>query len=263
MIKLAAHLEMNFAKDVPFKERWLAAHRLGFKGCEFVWRAHDLQEAAELKAQAPLAVSVLGGTTGGAVGGERPVLVWPEDRDRLAVDVQKAIDYARKMECPNLIMVVGNFRKEWSVEKHRQEVVASLKSVAPLLEQAGVTVVIEPLNSKVDHKGVYCDNTAEAFEIVKEVGSANVKILYDVYHMQIMEGNVISTIRNNHEHIGYYHIAKVPGRFEPIGGELNFPPILEAIAGTGYSGFIGLEYKPSANDLQVLEQIKANYPEFF
>ncbi|CAG7616054.1 hydroxypyruvate isomerase family protein [Paenibacillus allorhizosphaerae] len=263
MFKFAAHLEMNFSKGVTFKDRWLTANRLGFQGCEFVWRLHDLAEATGLKAQAPLAVSVLGGTTGGTVGGGRPVLVWPEDRERLAADVQTAVSYAGSLECPNLIMVVGNLINGWSIEQHRQEAVASLKSVAPILEQAGVTAVIEPLNSKVDHKGVYCDNTTEAFKIVEEVGSPNVKILYDAYHMQIMEGNVISTIRNHNEFIGYYHIAKVPGRVEPIGGELNFYAILEAVAGTGYEGFVGLEYKPSVSDVQSLEEVKRHYPEFF
>jgi hydroxypyruvate isomerase len=260
-MKLAAHLEMNFEKGVSFRERWQTVHRLGYKGCEFVWRSHDLAETTDLQKQYPLKVSVLGGTTGGKPGGDRPALVWPEDRERLAVDVEMAISYAKQLSCPRLIMVIGNLIEGWSTEKLRQEAVASLKSVAPLLEKAGVTVVIEPLNSKVDHKGVYCNNSTEACKIVEAVGSSNVKILYDVYHMQIMEGNVISTIRDRHDYIGYYHLAKVPGRFEPIGGELNFPAILEAIASTGYDDFVGLEYRPSRNSAAVLEELKATYPE--
>ncbi|TDF98050.1 hydroxypyruvate isomerase family protein [Paenibacillus piri] len=263
MLRFASHLEMNYEKDVAFRDRWLAAHRFGFHGCEFVWRLHDLAEVVDLKAEFPLHVSSLGGTTGFAVGGDRPVLIWPEDRERLARDVEKAVDYAKAVSCKTLIMVSGNLIPGWSVERHRREAVESLKYIAPIVEKAGVTVVIEPLNSKTDHKGIYCDSSSEAFRIIEETGSDHIKILYDVYHMQIMEGNLIETIQHNERLIGYYHLAKVPGRFEPLGGEVNFPAVLEAIGNTTYDGFIGLEYKPSGHYEKALERIKQGYPACF
>jgi hydroxypyruvate isomerase len=263
VIKFAAHLEMNFGKGVSFRDRWTAAKESGFQGCEFVWRNVELAEALDLKSAAPMQVSCLGGTTGGAGGGPRPVLLLAEDRERLAKDVETAAAYARQLNCRNLVMVPGNMMKDWSIEKHRQEIVTSLKYIAPLLEQAGVTALVEPLNSKVDHKGVYCDTATEGFRIVEEVGSSNVKILYDIYHMQIMEGNLIQTIENNHSRIGYFHLAKVPGRFEPIGGEIHYPAVLEAVAKSGYDGFVGLEYRPSQPYNEVFQQIKSTYPDYF
>lgn len=258
MIRFAAHLEINFGKGVSFRDRWQAAKNSGFRGCEFVWRNVELSEAIELQRRAPLQVSCLGGTTGGAAGA-RPVLLLPEDRERLAKDVESAAAYARELSCGNLVMVPGNRVRDWSIERHRSEIVASLKYVAPILEEAGVTALLEPLNSKVDHRDVYCDTAAEGFRIVEQTGSPNVKLLYDAYHMEMMGDDIVRTIAGNHAMIGYYHLAKVPGRTEPIGGEIDAAAFLEAVAATGYSGFVGLEFKPSGSWLDAFQQIRNEY----
>ncbi|GGD61679.1 hydroxypyruvate isomerase family protein [Paenibacillus nasutitermitis] len=263
MKRFAAHLEMNFAASVPFHERWRLTGQFGFTGCEFVWRIHDLADVRALREKHPLQVTCLGGTSGFAVGSGRPVLVWPEDREQLARDVEKAVEYAQAVSCRRLIFVPGNLISGWSLERNRQEAVLSLKYIAPILEQAGITAILEPLNSKVDHKGIYCDTSAEAFRVIEEVGSPNVKVLYDVYHMQIMEGDLVRTISSHYDSIGYYHIAKVSGRTEPIGGEVNFPAVLEAIRSTGYWDYIGLEYKPSISHDHAFTQIKDSFPSYF
>lgn len=263
MNRFAAHLEMNFEPAVPFAERWRKTAEHGFSACEFVWRAHDLDEVRELRQKLPLDVSCLGGTSGFAQGQGRPVLVCPEDREQLARDTEQAAAYARALSCRRLIFVPGNLVQGWSIERNRREAVASLKYIAPILETSGVTALLEPLNSKVDHKGIYCDSSREAFRVVEEVGSPNVKVLYDVYHMQIMEGDLIRTIERCHAMIGYYHIANVPGRTEPVEGEVNFSAVMEAISGTGYKDEIGLEYKPSAGSTRAFARMKAAYPDFF
>jgi hydroxypyruvate isomerase len=262
-LKFSAHLEINFNNDVLFKDRWLTAKQHGFEACEFVWRQHPLSEVQSLIDEAPLEVCCLGGTTGGNAGKGRPVLINPEDRERLSKDVEEAVAYAKQLSCKRLIFVPGNLVPGWSIERHRQEAVASLKYVAPILEGAGITVLIEPLNSEVNHPGTYCDNSSEAFRVVEGVGSPNVKMLYDVYHMQVAEGNLIQTIENNHDLIGYYHIAKVPGRYEPIGGEVNLSAVLNVIRSTGYDDFIGLEYKPSSDTESSYQALKKAYPESF
>ncbi|MDF2723600.1 MAG: Hydroxypyruvate isomerase [Paenibacillus sp.] len=261
MIKFAAHLESNYGKGVPFRDRWLTAKEHRFQGCEFVWRNVELAEAAALQQEAPIQVTSLGGTTGGS-SGARPVLPLPEDRERLARDVETAAAYARKLNCRRLVFVPGNTVQGWSVERHRSEAVESLKYVAPILEQAGVTAIIEPLNSKVDHPGVYCDSFEEGRRLVELTGSPNVKLLYDAYHMRIMGEDIVQTIRDHHQVIGYYHLAKVPGRTEPIGGEIDVAAFIEAVAASGYDGFIGLEYKPSEGAAQSFERIKAIYPSY-
>jgi hydroxypyruvate isomerase len=128
-----------------------------------------------------------------------------------------------------------------------------LRRIMPLAERSGVTVIMELLNSKVDHKDYMCDRTAWGVELCKAVGSGRFKLLYDIYHMQIMEGDVIRTIREHHAHIGHYHTAGNPGRSNlDDTQELNYRGICEAIADTGFAGWLGQEFMPRGNPEQAL-----------
>ncbi len=136
-------------------------------------------------------------------------------------------------------------------------IVAALRAGAPLCEDAGVTMVLEPLNVLVDHAGYYLVTSAEGFQIVDEVGSPAVKLLYDVYHQQITEGNLIATITANVGRIGHLHVADVPGRHEPGTGEINYRNVLRAVEAAGYAGYVGLEYQPQADPAATLATVKA------
>ncbi len=126
---------------------------------------------------------------------------------------------------------------------------AGLKQIVPYAEKNGLTIHMELLNSKVDHKDYMCDKTAWGVELCKRVGSENFKLLYDIYHMQIDEGDVIRTIKNNHQYIGHYHTAGVPGRHEiDETQELYYPAIMKAIIETGYKGYVAQEFIPIAAD---------------
>ena len=128
-----------------------------------------------------------------------------------------------------------------------------LRRIMPLAERSGVTVIMELLNSKVDHGDYMCDRTAWGVELCKAVGSGRFKLLYDIYHMQIMEGDVIRTIREHHAHIGHYHTAGNPGRSNlDDTQELNYRGICEAIADTGFAGWLGQEFMPRGNPEQAL-----------
>jgi hydroxypyruvate isomerase len=116
---------------------------------------------------------------------------------------------------------------------------------------------VEPLNIAVNHKGYYLYSSAEGFDIIRAVGSPNVKLLYDIYHQQVTEGNLIQTITENIELIGHFHVADVPGRHEPGTGEINYANVLKAIDETGYNGYVGLEYAPKASALESLRKVKA------
>ncbi|MDR2845601.1 MAG: TIM barrel protein, partial [Puniceicoccales bacterium] len=145
---------------------------------------------------------------------------------------------------PSVICFSGNRGKE-SDEQSLEICAEGLKKVVGAAEKAKVTLVMELLNSKVNHKGYQCDHTAWGVELVKRVGSERFKLLYDIYHMQIMEGDIIRTIRKNAQYIGHYHTAGNPGRneFEPGDvQELNYPGIMKAIHDTGYRGFVGQEF---------------------
>ena len=130
-----------------------------------------------------------------------------------------------------------------------QNCVAGLKQILPLAEEKGVVIQMELFNSKVDHPDYMCDNTAWGIELCKRLDSPNFKLLYDIYHMQIEEGDIIRTIRENHRYFGHYHTAGVPGRHEiEENQELFYPAIMKAIVETGYEGFVAQEFIPTRED---------------
>jgi len=155
---------------------------------------------------------------------------------------------------PNVICFSGN-RNGMDDEEGLQNCVVGLQKLMPLAEQHNVTVVMELLNSKVNHPDYMCDTTPWGVELVKQVGSERFKLLYDIYHMQIMEGDVIRTIRDNHEYIAHYHTGGNPGRNEiDETQELNYPAIIRAIVETGYTGYLGQEFIPTRDPLTSLRE---------
>ncbi|MDR2862537.1 MAG: TIM barrel protein [Puniceicoccales bacterium] len=176
------------------------------------------------------------------------------NHEKLVPGFIEAIAGAAKLGVPNLICFSGN-RAKLSAEEGLEICAEGLKKIMPAAEKAGVTLIMELLNSKVDHKDYQCDSTAWGVELVKRVGSERFKLLYDIYHMQIMEGDVIRTIRQNAQYIAHYHTAGNPGRneFEPSDiQELNYPAIMKAIHDTGFRGFVGQEFIPKRNPLRSL-----------
>lgn len=150
--------------------------------------------------------------------------------------------------CKNIICFSGN-RAGISDEQGLDVCAEGLKRVVWICEKHGVTAVMELLNSKVNHPDYMCDHTAWGVQLAKKVGSERFKLLYDIYHMQIMEGDVIATIRKNHEYIAHYHTGGVPGRNEiDDTQELNYPAIMKAILETGYQGFVAQEFIPKRTD---------------
>ncbi len=177
-----------------------------------------------------------------------------ENHATIAAALKKDIDLAADAGVPNVICFSGN-RQGLSDEEGLENCVIGAKLVAGYAEQKGITVCIELLNSKVDHKDYMCDHTAWGVKLVKAVGSPRFKLLYDIYHMQIMEGDVIRTISQNIEYIGHMHTAGVPGRHEiDESQELYYPAICRAIVKADYKGFLGQEFVPTRDPLTSLEQ---------
>jgi len=155
---------------------------------------------------------------------------------------------------PNLIVFSGN-RGKLSDEEGLEHCAKGLKQIMPIAEKEGVTIVMELLNSKVDHKDYQCDRTAWGAKLCDKVGSERFKLLYDIYHMQIMEGDVIRTIRDFKQYIGHYHTGGVPGRKEiDEGQELNYKTICRAIADLGFSGYLAQEFIPARDPMTSLQQ---------
>jgi hydroxypyruvate isomerase len=178
-----------------------------------------------------------------------------EHHDVLLPKFEQAIPQVAEMGFPNIITFSGN-RKGMSNEEGLENCVKGLKRLAPIAEKNYVTVCMELLNSKRDHKDYMCDHTAWGVEVCKRVGSEHVKLLYDIYHMQIMEGDMIDTIRENHQYFAHYHTGGVPGRNEIDGTqEINYSAVMKAILATGYKGFVGQEFVPKgANAMASLKE---------
>ena len=172
----------------------------------------------------------------------------------LLKELERTIPLAARHGVPNVIAMFGN-RAGKSDPAGIAASIEGLSKIKPLAEQDGVTVCVELLNSKVDHKDYQGDHTAFGVEIVRQVGSPRVKLLYDVYHMQIMEGDVIRTIRENQQWIGHYHTGGVPGRHELDGTqELNWRAVAQAIADTGFTGYVAHEFVPIRDPLTSLRE---------
>jgi hydroxypyruvate isomerase len=177
-----------------------------------------------------------------------------ENQDRLVKESERLLPLVAEAGLPNMIVFSGN-RRGLSDADGLENCAKGLKRIMKLAEDRGVTVCMELLNSKVNHKDYQCDHTPWGVELVKRVGSERFKLLYDIYHMQIMEGDVIRTIQDNIRHIGHFHTGGVPGRNEiDETQELNYRRIAQAIADTGFQGYFAHEFIPRRDAMASLKQ---------
>ena len=211
------------------------------------WWDRDLDALAEARHRTPLEIS--------ACCTRFISLVDPARRDDYLAGLTESIATARRLKCTTLISQVGDFRPEVARAEQHQSLVDGLAAAAPLLEDADITLVIEPLNERVNHPGYYLTRSDEAFEIIAEVGSPRVKVVFDIYHQQITEGHLIHNITANMGQIGHFHAAGNPGRHELTKGEINYPSVFEAIETAGFEGYVGLEYWPLEDPADGLREV--------
>ena len=188
--------------------------------------------------------------------GKRPVsMVDPAQRDNFLADLRKAIDYAKRLEVPQIILMSGNAIPYRAHEEQYASLLEGCKRAGDLGAQAGVTMIVEPLNSLVNHKGFFLTTCTEGLKLVRETDNPHVKLLFDIYHEQVQAGNIIRTIREAAPLVAVFHVADNPGRNDPGTGEINYRNVYGAIRKSGYSGYIAMEYLP-LND-QVASLIKS------
>ncbi len=235
-------------RDMPLAELFKAAADIGFQAVELWARGDDFADVAALARANNLVVASMIGH-GSPAGG----LNDPDAHAQIEAELRESIEIAAAHGVPGIICFSGN-RREGVSDAEASEISArGLARVAPYAEEKGVNLNLELLNSKVDHPGYNCDRTAWGVEVVKRVGSPRVKLLYDIYHMQIMEGDIIRTIRENIQFIGHFHTAGNPGRNDlDDTQELNYRGICKAIAATGYEFYVGHEFSPKAELIQAL-----------
>lgn len=220
------------------REALAAAHDAGLKHYEF-WGWNEEQIDAFAAAQEEF------GMTPVAMCTTFHELTDPNGRDAYVEGIKKTIPVCKKLGCKNIISQVGPERTDISRQAQHESIVAGLKAAAPFVEAAGLVLVFEPLNTRIDHVGYYLWSADEAFQIEAEVNSPNVKVLLDLYHQYVMDDLDIDKIVANIHRIGHFHMAGYPGRHEPlIDSEVDYQTILSAIRNTGYAEAVGLEYMP-------------------
>ena len=220
------------------REALAAASGAGLKHYEFWgWNEEQIESFA--------AAQVEFGMTPVAMCTTFHELTDPNGREKYVEGIKKTISVCKKLGCKNIISQVGPERTDISRQAQHESIVAGLKVAAPYVEEAGLTLVFEPLNIRVDHVGYYLWSEAEAFQIQEEVGSPNVKVLLDLYHQAVMDDLDIEMIVANLDKIGHFHMAGHPGRHEPlIDCKVDYAAVLGAIRKAGYTEAVGLEYFP-------------------
>ncbi|MGH9721066.1 MAG: hydroxypyruvate isomerase family protein [Bryobacteraceae bacterium] len=238
-----------FGRGVPLEDMCRNAARLGVKGFDLIAPADFpiLKKYGLVSSMASGAMTLTGGCNR------------KEDHPKVEKAMRELIDKAAEGGAPNVIALSGN-RRGMSDQEGMDNVVAFLNSVKAQAEEKGVTICLELLNSKVNHPDYQCDRTSWGVELCKRVNSPRVKLLYDIYHMQIMEGDIIRTIRNNIQWIAHFHTAGNPGRHEMDDTqEMNYRGIARAIADLNFQGYVAHEYSPARDALKSLEETLAMF----
>jgi hydroxypyruvate isomerase len=226
-------------KDIPLDEFCRESKAIGLQSVELL----TVEDFATLKKHG-LTCGMVSGVPGGIAKGLNRI----ENHDRIVKFFEETIPTVAGHGHPNIICFSGN-RAGMSDEQGLENCAVGLKRIMPVAEKHKVTVCMELLNSKVNHKDYMCDRTPWGVDLCKRVGSERFKLLYDIYHMQIMEGDIISTIRTSKDFIGHYHTGGVPGRNEiDETQEIFYPAVMKAIVDTGFKGFVAQEFIPKRPD---------------
>jgi hydroxypyruvate isomerase len=225
---------------IPLDEFCQAAREMGIQSIDLI----EAKDFPTLKKN-NLICAMVSGVPGGITSG----LNRPENHDKIVAYFEATAPVVAEYGYPNIICFSGN-RKGMSDEEGLENCAAGLKRIVPVAEKNKVTVCMELLNSRHDHRDYMCDHSAWGVELVKRVGSERFKLLYDIYHMQIMEGDMIARIRENHNYYAHYHTGGVPGRGEiDDSQEINYPAVMRAIIETGFKGYVAQEFVPKRSDL--------------
>jgi len=258
-MELGLGLEMALT-SLPFEDRVKTAARLGFKNVEIWWvdsifKGPPDQLAKLAQTNGVTITNTVINAPDGSVGSG---LTDPrKSQDAWLERARMTLHYTKEAQIPNTIFLTGNRVPDLTDQQMLESVIEWTKPVVDMAEKAGVTLLLEPLNDKYDHPDHWLTSSDLGAEICRRIGSQRLRILFDCYHMQIMEGDLVNHIKRNIDVIGHFHSAGVPGRHEVFKGETNYPFVLDQIEQLGYQGVFGLEFAPSMNDEVSLAQTLA------
>ncbi len=248
MPKFAANLSMMF-QEITFLDRFDAAARAGFKGVEFLFPYdHPPAAIAERLERNRLTLALFNTVPGDWAAGERGLAALPGREDEFRAGVDKAVVYAKAANCRTLHTMAGLWPEGHDKAAGNRVYVENLRWAADRIAADGLTAIIEPINTR-DIPGYFLNYTAQAMAIIEQVGRPNLRLQLDLYHLQIMEGDLATKIRALDGHYPHVQIAGNPGRHEPDIGEINYPYLFDLFDEIGYGGWIGCEYRPRGDTL--------------
>jgi len=244
MPRFAANLTFLWS-DRPFNARFDAAARAGFGAVEYMFPyAEDIDAIAGELRRLKLRQALFNLPAGDWAAGDRGIAVDPGRRGEFREGVRLAVEIARRLGCPRVNCLVGKQMEGVPLAEQWACLVDNLKSAAAAFEEVGLVLLVEAVNT-FDIPGFFLRTTSEAFHLQEAVGAANLKVQFDVYHAQRMEGNLVHTLRNNIGRIGHIQVADSPDRNQPGTGEINFGYLFRVLDRTDYAGDVGLEYRPA------------------
>ncbi|WP_404365788.1 hydroxypyruvate isomerase [Marinobacter sp.] len=244
MPRFAANLSLLFT-ELPFEERFAAASRAGFRGVEYLfpyaWPAESLRSLLQENRLTQVLFNLPAGDWS---AGERGIACLPERTGEFRDGVTQAIQYAEALGCARVNCLAGLRPPTLSFDRAWETLVDNVSWAAEQCRGAGVDLLVEAINSRVDMPGFLLDRSDRVIELIEAVDASNLGFQYDIYHMQIMEGDLIRTMERLLPHIGHIQFADNPGRHEPGTGEINFPRVFHALDAMGYEGWASAEYHP-------------------
>ncbi|MDE1513987.1 MAG: 2-oxo-tetronate isomerase [Vibrio sp.] len=256
MAKFAANLTMLFT-EVPFLDRFQKAYQAGFKAVEFLFPyAYQASELASKIKQFDLEQALFNMPPGNWDAGERGFAALPGREAEFRASVEVAIVYANALNCKKVHAMAGILDDRFTREQHIATFIANIRYAADKFAQQGIELMIEPLNNR-DVPNYFIAHQREAVALIKQIDRSNVKLQLDLYHAQIMDGDLSSLIREVAPYVGHVQIASVPERHEPSEGELNYPHLFKVLDDSGYLDWIGCEYKPRKTTLDGLGWINS------
>lgn len=255
MPKFAANLSMMFT-ELDFCDRFEAAASCGFKAVEFLWPyAYDKDLLRQILKETHLKIALFNTSAGDIDKGEWGHAALPYAQDKAKDDFLQALDYAKALECPTVHIMAGVILDGDKAEDYRQVMATNLKIASKLFEKSGITLTLEALCPKVKEHYLY-KSQYETLSLVKELNLPNLKVQFDTFHAQNVDGNLSYFLENHIQDIGHIQVAAVPDRHEPDHGEIDNSYIFKLIDNLGYKGYIGCEYKPAGKTLDGLGWLK-------
>ncbi len=256
-MKFSACIDMMFQYK-EFPDRFAEVKNCGIDAVEFwKWTNKDMDLVCEKLAENSLAFSIFNiDSTNESLSYDLSRGILNKGRKKELVDAfYESVPVYKRLNAGGMIVLIGERIDGMSDEKQNENILECLCEVAPHAEKENINLFVEPLNA-VDRQNYYMPYSAPLFDILRKVGSKNVKMLYDIYHQQTTEGHLRATIHENIDLIGHFHVADSPGRHEPGTGDINYPGLLSSIATLPYDGYIGLEYRATKNDSETLGFLK-------